>query len=223
MSGLSARNLLAMKIFAREFPVGPIAQQPVAQQPVAQLPWGHVLQVMRRIKDPAARDFDIQQTLYHGWSRGILKLQMQSRLHLRDGKAQNDFALTMPSAESDLAGQIFKAPNLFDFLGTADPRREAELEKKTDEYAPSKPSSFSSPITPSPNTSNANPGDRRRSEDSPASLFTFRVPFIPSPHFLLFTYHFLLPHPLPLLHHSQIPWLAPNRTTQENTPIIEKN
>jgi len=36
MSGLSSRNLLAMKIFAREFPSGPIAQQPVAQ-----LPWGH--------------------------------------------------------------------------------------------------------------------------------------------------------------------------------------
>lgn len=42
MSGLSARNLLAMKVFAREFPDGPIAQQPVAQ-----LPWGHVLQVMQ--------------------------------------------------------------------------------------------------------------------------------------------------------------------------------
>jgi predicted nuclease of restriction endonuclease-like (RecB) superfamily len=38
MGGLSSRNLLAMKIFAREFPSGPIAQQPVAQ-----LPWGHVL------------------------------------------------------------------------------------------------------------------------------------------------------------------------------------
>lgn len=43
MGGLSARNLLAMKIFAREFPDGPIAQQPVAQ-----LPWGHVLQIMQR-------------------------------------------------------------------------------------------------------------------------------------------------------------------------------
>lgn len=38
MGGLSTRNLLAMKVFAREFPDGPIAQQPVAQ-----LPWGHIL------------------------------------------------------------------------------------------------------------------------------------------------------------------------------------
>lgn len=124
MSGLSVRNLLAMKIFAREFPDGPIAQQAVAQ-----LPWGHVLQVMQRLKDPAARDFYIQQTLAHGWSRSILELQIQNQLHLRSGKAQNNFALTMPPAESDLAAQLFKDPYLFDFLGTADPRREAEVEQ----------------------------------------------------------------------------------------------
>ena len=43
--------------------------------------------------------------------------------------AQNNFALTMPPAESDMAAQLFKDPYLFDFLGTADPRREAEVEK----------------------------------------------------------------------------------------------
>jgi predicted nuclease of restriction endonuclease-like (RecB) superfamily len=55
MKGLSVRNLLAMKVFAREFPDGPIAQQPVAQ-----LPWGHVLQIMQRAKDTSTRDFYIQ-------------------------------------------------------------------------------------------------------------------------------------------------------------------
>ena len=115
MSGLSVRNLLAMKIFAREFPDGPIAQQAVAQ-----LPWGHVLQVMQRLKDPAVRDFYIQQTLAHGWSRSVLELQIQSQLHLRSGKAKNNFALTMSPVESDLATQLFKDPYLFDFLGTAE-------------------------------------------------------------------------------------------------------
>jgi len=38
MGGLTTRNLLSMKIFAREFPGGPIAKQPVSQ-----LPWGHIL------------------------------------------------------------------------------------------------------------------------------------------------------------------------------------
>ena len=124
MGGLSTRNLLAMKVFAREFPEGPIAQQPVAQ-----LPWGHVLQIMQRLKDPAVRDFYIRETLTQGWSRSILELQIQNQLHLRAGKAQNNFALTMPPADSDMAAQLFKDPYLFDFLGTADPRREAEVEQ----------------------------------------------------------------------------------------------
>ena len=124
MGGLSARNLLAMKVFAREFPVGPIAQQAVAQ-----LPWGHALQIMQRVKDPATRDFYIHQCSAQGWSRAILEMQIQSQLHLRAGKAHNNFALTMPPADSDMAAQLFKDPYLFDFLGTADPRREAEVEQ----------------------------------------------------------------------------------------------
>ncbi len=124
MSGLSSRNLLAMKVFAREFPVAPITQQAVAQ-----LPWGHVLQIMQRLKAPAAREFYIRESLAHGWSRSILEIQIQNEVHLRTGKAQNNFARTMPSADSDLATQLFKDPYLFDFLGTADPRREAEVEQ----------------------------------------------------------------------------------------------
>ena len=42
MSGLTARNLLSMKIFAREFPDGPIAKQPVSQ-----LPWGQIIRLMQ--------------------------------------------------------------------------------------------------------------------------------------------------------------------------------
>jgi hypothetical protein len=124
MGGLSARNLLAMKIFAREFPEGPFAQPPVAQ-----LPWGHVLQIMQRLKAPAAREFYIREAVVHGWSRSILEIQIQGQLHLRAGKAVNNFALTMPPAESDMAAQLFKDPYLFDFIGTADPRREAEVEQ----------------------------------------------------------------------------------------------
>jgi predicted nuclease of restriction endonuclease-like (RecB) superfamily len=124
MGGLTVRNLLSMKIFAREFPDGPIAKQPVSQ-----LPWGQIIRLMQMVKDPAARDFYIRETLTHGWSRSILEIQIQNQLHLRQGKAQNNFALTMPPADSDLAAQLFKDPYLFDFFGTADPRREAEVER----------------------------------------------------------------------------------------------
>lgn len=124
MGGLSGRNLLSMKLFAEAFPDGPIAKQPVSQ-----LPWGQIIRLIQMVKDPAVRDFYIRETLTHGWSRSILELQIQNQLHLRAGKAQNNFALTMPPAESDMATQLFKDPYLFDFLGTADPRREAEVEQ----------------------------------------------------------------------------------------------
>lgn len=124
MSGLTARNLLSMKIFAREFPEGPIAKQAVSQ-----LPWGQIIRLMQMVKDPATREFYIRETLAQGWSRSILEIQIKNQLHLRAGKAQNNFHLTMPPADSDLATQLFKDPYLFDFLGTADPRREAEVER----------------------------------------------------------------------------------------------
>ena len=124
MSGLTRRNLFSMRAFAEAFPNGPIVKQVVSQ-----LPWGHLIRLIQMVKDPAARDFYIRETVAHGWSRSIMEMQIQGQLHLRGGKAVNNFALTMPPVESDMAAQLFKDPYLFDFLGTADPRREAEVEQ----------------------------------------------------------------------------------------------
>ena len=124
MGGLTRRNLFSMRAFAESFPDGPIVKQPVSQ-----LPWGQIIRLIQMVKDSTARDFYIRETLTNGWSRAILEIQIQNQLHLRVGKAQNNFALTMPPADSDLAAQLFKDPYLFDFLGTADPRREAEVEQ----------------------------------------------------------------------------------------------
>ncbi len=40
-----------------------------------------------------------------------------------------NIALSLPPADSDLAAKVFKDPYLFDFLGTADPRGEREMEQ----------------------------------------------------------------------------------------------
>ncbi len=124
MRGLSTRNLLSMKLFAEAFPDGPIAKRPVSQ-----LGWGQIIRLLQMVKDPVDREFYIRETLAHGWSRSILEIQIQNRLHLRAGRAQTNFALTKPPVDSDMAAQLFKDPYLFDFLGTADPRREVEVEQ----------------------------------------------------------------------------------------------
>ena len=124
MSGLSSRNLLSMKLFAEAFPDGAITKQPVSQ-----LPWGQIIRLIQMVKDPLTRQFYVRETIAQGWSRSMLEIQVRGGLHLRAGKAVNNFRLTMPPADSDMATQIFKDPYLFDFLGTADPRREAEVEQ----------------------------------------------------------------------------------------------
>ncbi len=124
MQGFSPRNLKYMRAFAAAWP-----EQQFVQQAAAQIPWFHNCLLLDRVPDAAARAWYIEATIRGGWSRSILALQIDSRAHLRQGKALSNFAATLPPAESDLATQAFKDPYLFDFLGTADPRREREVEQ----------------------------------------------------------------------------------------------
>lgn len=124
MRGLSPRNLMLMRAFAEAYPQGTIVKQLVSQ-----LPWGHVVHLIQRVKAPEVRIWYARAAIAGGWSRNILDLQIASQAHRRQGKAINNFALTLPPADSDMAAQIFKDPYLFDFIGTADPRREREVEQ----------------------------------------------------------------------------------------------
>jgi len=124
MRGFSPRNLKYMRAFAAAWP-----DRAIVQQVVAQIPWSHNCILLNKIHDKSLREWYIRKTIENGWSRNILTLQIDSRLHKRQGKAITNFPATLPSPESDLAAQAFKDPYLFDFLGTADPRREAEVEQ----------------------------------------------------------------------------------------------
>jgi len=124
MDGLSSRNLLFMRSFAAAYP-----DMRIVKQLVSQLPWGHVIRLLQRIKDPDIRHWYVTESIAHGWSRNILEIQIDTCAHERQGKAITNFEATLPPAESDMASQVFKDPYLFDFLGTADPRREREVEQ----------------------------------------------------------------------------------------------
>ena len=124
MSGLSPRNLLFMRSFAAAYP-----EDEIVKQVVSQLPWGHIIRLLQQIKEPDVRLWYVKASINHGWSRNILDLQIQSMAHSRQGRAVNNFAAALPPSDSDMATQVFKDPYLFDFLGTADPRREHEVEQ----------------------------------------------------------------------------------------------
>jgi len=124
MRGFSPRNLKYMRAFAAAWP-----ERAIVQQLAAQIPWFHNCVLLDRVTDSTERIWYIRQVIEHGWSRNILALQIDARAHARHGKALTNFKATLPSADSDLAAQAFKDPYLFDFLGTADPRREREVEQ----------------------------------------------------------------------------------------------
>jgi len=124
MRGFSPRNLLFMRGFAETYP-----EAAIVKQLVSQIPWGHIVRLMQTVKEPRAREWYIHQTVNHGWSRSILEWQIDGRAYERSGKATTNFKKTLPPTKSDMARQIFKDPYVFDFLGTADPRREREVEQ----------------------------------------------------------------------------------------------
>ena len=129
MSGFSPRNLKYMRKFAECWD-----DYQFVQQVVAQITWGSNISIMEKVTDHKLRIWYVQKTLENGWSRNVLVHQIASNLHKRIGETANNFDLTLPPADSDMANQIFKDPYLFDFLGTADLRREAELEKSLIEH-----------------------------------------------------------------------------------------
>ena len=123
MKGFSPRNLKYMRAFAAAW-----QDRAIVQQLAAQIPWFHHCVLLDRVADSAHREWYVRQTVQNGWSRSILTLQIDGRAHERHGMALTNFPATLPPTDSDMAGQIFKDPYLFDFLGTADARREREVE-----------------------------------------------------------------------------------------------
>ena len=124
MQGFSPRNLKYMRAFAAAWPDAEIVQGALAQ-----IGWYQNIALLDKLKSPSERLWYAQMTAKEGWSQPILCLQIENQLHRRQGKAQSNFELTLPPADSDLAAQIFKDPYVFDFVGTGDPRREREVEQ----------------------------------------------------------------------------------------------
>jgi len=125
MTGFSPRNLKYMRKFSESWP-----DQSIVQRTVAQIPWRSNLTLLDKLNNPETRLWYAEKTLEWGWGKDMLAIQIETRLHERQGKAVSNFEAALPPTDSDMAAQVFKDPYIFDFLGTADPRREAELEQK---------------------------------------------------------------------------------------------
>ena len=139
MSGLSARNLRRMRAFYEAYPLAE-AQQEIWPRAVAKfelvnwppvvakLPWAHNVILLEKCKDQDVRVWYANAALEYGWSRDVLALQIDSKLHERQGRAVTNFQRTLPAPQSDLAQQLLKDPYNFDFLTIANDAHEREAE-----------------------------------------------------------------------------------------------
>lgn len=124
-TGYSVRNLKYMKKFYMEY-----KDDEVVQQLVAQVPWGHNVVLMDKVKDKEIRKIYLQGIIKNGWGRSMLVHQIELNYHLRIGKSDNNFVITLPKDNSDLANYIIKDPYIFDFISLKNDYKEQELENE---------------------------------------------------------------------------------------------
>ena len=117
--GFSLRNLKYMRAFAEAWP-----NREFVQQVVAQISWGNNVVLLDRVKDIEQRKAYARLAAENGWSRSTLVREIANNAAANFGRSTNNFALTMPIADSEAAIRAIRDSYDFSFLG---------LEKKTRE------------------------------------------------------------------------------------------
>ena len=124
IEGFSVRNLKYMKKFYLEY-----KDDELVQRVVAQLPWRHNIVLMSKLKDNNLRIKYAKATIKNGWSKDMLVMQIENNYHLRVGNSSNNFKMSLPNINSDLANNTIKDPYIFDFLTLKENYKEKELEQ----------------------------------------------------------------------------------------------
>lgn len=127
MKGFSPRNLLYMKQAAEIF-----GTRQISQQLAAKLPWGHIMVLIDKLKAENERIWYGLQAVEHGWSRAVLNMQIETRLHERQAISHkiSNFKDRLPDVQSGMAHAVLKDPYIFDFLSVGEEAHEREVERE---------------------------------------------------------------------------------------------
>jgi predicted nuclease of restriction endonuclease-like (RecB) superfamily len=126
LSGFSRSNLFYMRQFYCFYRHADIK----VQQLVGQIPWGHNILIFRKLKTVEHAVFYLNSTIQNNWSRSILDIQLDTKLHERQGQAITNFNRVLPSPQAELAQETLKDPYMFDFLNRTDDMHEWDLERQ---------------------------------------------------------------------------------------------
>ncbi len=98
MSGFSPRNLKYMRAFAAAW-----SSRELVQRTVAQLPWRSNLTLLEKLEDPELRLWYAQKAIENGMGKDMLTIQIETRLHERQGKAITNFPAALPPLVRELS------------------------------------------------------------------------------------------------------------------------
>jgi predicted nuclease of restriction endonuclease-like (RecB) superfamily len=125
IKGFSSSNLKYIRRFYLFYSQSPEAEK--SQQLVVQLPWGHNIHILDKVKDVPTAVKYLQMAIENGWARSVLDFNIDNNTHLNYNQS-NNFAITLPKPESDLAKYLIKDEYNFDFLTVLKNYKEKELE-----------------------------------------------------------------------------------------------
>jgi predicted nuclease of restriction endonuclease-like (RecB) superfamily len=92
------------------------------------IPWGHHIQILTKTSSIEEALFYITQTATYNWSRAVLMYHLESGLFQQKGNAYNNFDVTLPQPQSELAKELIKNQYNLDFLGLGEEATERDLE-----------------------------------------------------------------------------------------------
>ena len=101
-----------------------------ARDLAASVPWGHHVELLKKVKAPAARVYYLRATAQLGWSRSVLLNQIKAGAYERavQEKKAHNFILAMPEHLAEQADEMMKSRYNLEFLGIGRPLKERELE-----------------------------------------------------------------------------------------------
>ena len=123
IKGFSYRNIK----FIRQWVLFYKSEGEKGKQLVSQIPWGQNIVIISKCNSIEEALFYVEHTIKYGWSRAILKIQIESNLYGREGKAITNFSDHLPTVGADLANQLLKDPYNFEFLTMMMGFKEREL------------------------------------------------------------------------------------------------
>lgn len=123
-NGFSARNLWNMREFYLVY-----RERPKLQPLVAEISWVKNLLIMSRCKDELEREFYLRATARFGWTKNVLRHQIDNKSYEKYLLNQTNFDQTLPDAIKAQASLAIKDNYTFDFLDLSDEHSERDLER----------------------------------------------------------------------------------------------